>query len=86
MEVISLVAMFLMHLIPFDRIRSCVFFSYLLQGCRMGAEAVLALTEASKDSPACVVSLAGNSAVRVPLMECVEKVSSHLMILQKPEM
>ncbi|XP_071855230.1 ATP-dependent 6-phosphofructokinase, muscle type-like isoform X1 [Apostichopus japonicus] len=42
-------------------------------GCRMGAEAVLALTEASKDSPACVVSLAGNSAVRVPLIECVEK-------------
>lgn len=40
----------------------------------MGAEAVLALTEATEDSPACVVSLAGNSAIRVPLMECVEKV------------
>ncbi|KAJ8020387.1 ATP-dependent 6-phosphofructokinase, liver type [Holothuria leucospilota] len=42
-------------------------------GCRMGAEAVLALTEATETSPACVVSLAGNTAVRVPLMECVEK-------------
>nr|XP_050040643.1 ATP-dependent 6-phosphofructokinase-like isoform X2 [Dermacentor andersoni] len=42
-------------------------------GCRMGAEAVLALFEATPDSEACVVSLDGNQAVRVPLMQCVEK-------------
>lgn len=42
-------------------------------GCRMGAEAVLALMDATPDSEACVVSLSGNIAVRVPLMECVEK-------------
>lgn len=42
-------------------------------GCRMGAEAVLALFEATPDSEACVVSLDGNQAVRVPLMQCVAK-------------
>ncbi|KFM80460.1 6-phosphofructokinase, partial [Stegodyphus mimosarum] len=42
-------------------------------GCRMGAEAVHALLEATPDSEACVVSLDGNQAVRVPLMQCVEK-------------
>jgi len=42
-------------------------------GCRMGAEAVLALMDATPSTPACVVSLSGNAAVRVPLMECVEK-------------
>eukprot|EP00093_Oithona_nana_P011499 11499.XXX_630020_632552_1 [CDS] Oithona nana genome sequencing. len=42
-------------------------------GCRMGAEAVLALMEATPDTEACVVSIVGNSSVRVPLMECVEK-------------
>ena len=36
----------------------------------MGAEAVLALMDATPESEACVVSLDGNSAVRVPLMEC----------------
>lgn len=45
-----------------------------LLGTRMGAEAVLALLEATPDTPAHVVSLDGNQAVRVPLMECVEKV------------
>ena len=44
-------------------------------GSRMGAEAVLALLEATPDSQACVVSLDGNQAVRVPLMQCVEKVT-----------
>ncbi|XP_026135875.1 ATP-dependent 6-phosphofructokinase, platelet type-like isoform X1 [Carassius auratus] len=39
---------------------------------RMGVEAVLALLEASPGTPACVVSLCGNQAVRVPLMECVQ--------------
>ena len=47
-----------------------------VQGCRMGAEAVLALMDAKPDTPACVVSLDGNQTVRVPLMECVERVSS----------
>ncbi|XP_014681123.1 PREDICTED: ATP-dependent 6-phosphofructokinase-like [Priapulus caudatus] len=42
-------------------------------GCRMGAEAVLALMEATPETPACVISLDGNQTVRVPLMECVEK-------------
>lgn len=41
----------------------------------MGAEAVLALMDATPDTPACVVSLDGNQTVRVPLMECVERVS-----------
>ncbi|CAH1772407.1 unnamed protein product [Owenia fusiformis] len=42
-------------------------------GCRMGAEAVLALMEATQDTPPCVVSLDGNQTVRVPLMHCVDK-------------
>uniref|UniRef100_A0A182P3I4 ATP-dependent 6-phosphofructokinase n=1 Tax=Anopheles epiroticus TaxID=199890 RepID=A0A182P3I4_9DIPT len=42
-------------------------------GCRMGAEAVLALMEADEKTEPCVVSLDGNQAVRVPLMECVER-------------
>jgi len=41
--------------------------------CRMGAEAVLALMDATPTTPAVVVSLSGNAAVRVPLMDCVEK-------------
>jgi len=40
----------------------------------MGAEAVLALMDAKPDTPACVISLDGNQAVRVPLMECVARV------------
>ncbi|KAG8291265.1 hypothetical protein J6590_064577 [Homalodisca vitripennis] len=39
----------------------------------MGAEAVMALMEATPDTEACVVSLDGNQAVRLPLMECVER-------------
>ncbi|KAM7344350.1 ATP-dependent 6-phosphofructokinase isoform 2-T2 [Cochliomyia hominivorax] len=42
-------------------------------GCRMGAEATLALMEAKDDTVPVVVSLDGNQAVRVPLMECVER-------------
>ncbi|MEE6467185.1 hypothetical protein FKM82_007158 [Ascaphus truei] len=38
----------------------------------MGVECVLALLEASAETPACVVSLCGNQAVRLPLMECVQ--------------
>lgn len=44
------------------------------QASRMGVEAVLALLEATPDTPACVVSLSGNQAVRLPLMECVQMV------------
>ena len=33
----------------------------------MGAEAVLALMDATPETPACVVSLDGNQTVRVPL-------------------
>ncbi|KAK1901389.1 ATP-dependent 6-phosphofructokinase muscle type [Dissostichus eleginoides] len=39
---------------------------------RMGVEAVMALLEATPETPACVVSLSGNMAVRLPLMECVQ--------------
>ncbi|KAI8776547.1 ATP-dependent 6-phosphofructokinase [Biomphalaria glabrata] len=42
-------------------------------GSRMGAEAVLALMDATPGTPACVISIEGNSTVRVPLMECVER-------------
>lgn len=42
-------------------------------GCRMGSEAVMALMEASDDSEPCVISLDCNQAVRVPLMDCVER-------------
>lgn len=42
-------------------------------GCRMGAEAMLAVLEATPETEACVVSLDGNQAVRLPLMTCVEK-------------
>merc|ERR1719495_2334906 len=45
-------------------------------GCRMGAEAVLALMDATPSTPAVVVSLDGNAAVRVPLMDCVEKIQA----------
>lgn len=39
----------------------------------MGAEAVMALMEAKPDTEACVVTLDGNQAVRLPLMECVRR-------------
>ncbi|KAK0159412.1 hypothetical protein PV328_010290 [Microctonus aethiopoides] len=42
-------------------------------GCRMGAEAVMALMEATPNTEACVVTLDGNQAVRLPLMECVRR-------------
>ncbi|XP_074785601.1 ATP-dependent 6-phosphofructokinase, muscle type isoform X4 [Athene noctua] len=41
-------------------------------GSRMGVEAVMALLEGTPETPACVVSLSGNQAVRLPLMECVQ--------------
>lgn len=44
----------------------------------MGVEAVLALLETTANTPACVVSLCGNQAVRLPLMECVQMVCSKM--------
>ncbi|KAM3725100.1 ATP-dependent 6-phosphofructokinase [Dirofilaria immitis] len=44
-----------------------------LLGCRMGAEAVLALMEMTPESEPCVVSIDGNAIVRVPLMQCVHR-------------
>lgn len=37
----------------------------------MGAEAVMALMEATESTDPCVISLDGNQAVRLPLMDCV---------------
>ncbi|XP_057708112.1 ATP-dependent 6-phosphofructokinase, liver type isoform X2 [Corythoichthys intestinalis] len=39
---------------------------------KLGVEAVVTLMEASPDTPACVIGLSGNKAVRLPLKECVE--------------
>ncbi|XP_026232014.1 ATP-dependent 6-phosphofructokinase, liver type [Anabas testudineus] len=39
---------------------------------KLGVEAVIALLEASPETPACVIGLSGNHPVRLPLMECVE--------------
>ncbi|KAM6986468.1 ATP-dependent 6-phosphofructokinase, liver type [Aplochiton taeniatus] len=39
---------------------------------KVGVEAVVALLEATPDTPACVIGLSGNQPVRLPLMECVE--------------
>jgi 6-phosphofructokinase 1 len=44
-----------------------------LLGCRMGAEATLALMEMTEESEPCVISIDGNIIVRVPLMECVRR-------------
>lgn len=49
----------------------------------MGVEAVLALLEASANTPACVVSLVGNQAVRLPLMECVQMVSVCVCVCER---
>lgn len=54
-------------------------------GCRMGAEAVHALLEATPDSEACVVSLDGNQAVRVPLMQCVERTKAVGVCMSKQD-
>ncbi|XP_069969388.1 ATP-dependent 6-phosphofructokinase-like isoform X5 [Penaeus vannamei] len=53
-----------------------------LLGCRMGAEAVLALMEATSDTEPCVISLDGNQAVRVPLMACVLKTQAVARAMQ----
>ena len=48
----------------------------LLQGSRMGADAVVALLEATPDTPPCVIAIDGNQIVRVPMMESVQRVSN----------
>lgn len=58
-------------------LRLCIYFGGVgacFQSSRLGMEAVIALMEASPDTPACVIGLSGNQAVRLPLMECVEMV------------
>uniref|UniRef100_A0A452TJM9 ATP-dependent 6-phosphofructokinase n=1 Tax=Ursus maritimus TaxID=29073 RepID=A0A452TJM9_URSMA len=52
-------------------------------GSRMGVEAVMALLEGTPDTPACVVSLSGNQAVRLPLMECVQVTPRSLSTLYR---
>lgn len=44
-----------------------------LLGCRMGAEATLALMQMTPESEPSVISTDGNQMVRVPLMECVRR-------------
>ncbi|KAK3543301.1 hypothetical protein QTP70_014038 [Hemibagrus guttatus] len=39
---------------------------------KLGMEAVVALMEATPDTPACVIGLSGNRSVKLPLMEAVE--------------
>lgn len=51
----------------------------------MGAEAVLALMEANENTEPCVVSLDGNQAVRVPLMECVERTKAVAKAMENKE-
>lgn len=45
------------------------------QSSILGVEAVIALMEATPETPACVIGLSANQAVRLPLVECVEMVS-----------
>ncbi|KAK4291691.1 hypothetical protein Pmani_013509 [Petrolisthes manimaculis] len=54
-----------------------------LLGCRMGAEAVLALMEATPETEPCVISLDGNQSVRVPLMGCVLKTQAVARAMQE---
>lgn len=49
----------------------------------MGVEAVVALLEATPETPACVIGLSGNQAMRLPLMECVNMVS-HTLNMPRP--
>lgn len=42
---------------------------------------MMALMEATPQTEACVISLDGNSAVRVPLMQCVERTQAVAKVL-----
>uniref|UniRef100_A0A8D0G1H6 Phosphofructokinase, liver type n=1 Tax=Strix occidentalis caurina TaxID=311401 RepID=A0A8D0G1H6_STROC len=59
-----------------DRSGKPISSNYVKDSSKMGMEAVMALLEATPDTPACVVSLSGNQSVRLPLMECVQVVST----------
>lgn len=52
-------------------------------GCRMGAEAVMALMESDANTEPCVISLDGNQAVRLPLMECVKRTKAVAKVIDK---
>ncbi|XP_019871693.1 ATP-dependent 6-phosphofructokinase isoform X3 [Aethina tumida] len=54
-------------------------------GCRMGAEAVMALMEADENTEPCVVTLEGNQAVRLPLMECVKRTKAVAEAMSKKQ-
>lgn len=47
----------------------------------MGAEATLALMEMKPESEPCVISIDGNSMVRVPLMDCVTRTQAVIYII-----
>lgn len=63
-------------MLPWPLTLSLTFVMGHFQASRMGVEAVVALLQATPETPACVVSLSGNQAVRLPLVECVQMVSS----------
>uniref|UniRef100_A0A8C7KNM5 6-phosphofructokinase n=1 Tax=Oncorhynchus kisutch TaxID=8019 RepID=A0A8C7KNM5_ONCKI len=46
--------------------------NYVKDSSKVGVEAVVALLEATPETPACVIGLSGNQAVRLPLVECVQ--------------
>ena len=52
-------------------------------GCRMGAEAVMALMAASPETEPCIISLDRNTAVRIPLTSCVEKTHNVAEAIEK---
>lgn len=56
-----------------------------LLGCRMGAEATLALLEMDDKTEPCVVSIDGNQMVRIPLMKCVERTKAVKTAMDKKD-
>uniref|UniRef100_A0A4W5JZW6 Phosphofructokinase, liver type n=1 Tax=Hucho hucho TaxID=62062 RepID=A0A4W5JZW6_9TELE len=51
-------------------VNSCL--GVIPQSSKVGVEAVVALLEATPETPACVIGLSGNQAIRLPLVECVQ--------------
>ncbi|VDN03969.1 unnamed protein product [Thelazia callipaeda] len=56
-----------------------------LLGCRMGAEATVALMEMDDKTAPCVVSIDGNQMVRIPLMKCVERTKAVQVAMDKKD-
>ncbi|XP_045463143.1 ATP-dependent 6-phosphofructokinase isoform X2 [Harmonia axyridis] len=54
-------------------------------GSRMGAEAVMALMEAEEGATPCLISLEGNQAIRLPLMECVKQTKAVAQAMKAKE-